>query len=89
MHFRNSANAVFPVDNVFARMAATLRPKFRQRRRLLVPAYTSVRNAAYVSCNPGIHLNLLIINRRNVDVPTTTRGKPDGSEKVPGGHEWA
>ena len=30
---------LFPVDTVFAKMAATLRAKFRQRRRLLVPAY--------------------------------------------------
>ena len=42
---RNSANAIFRGDTVCVPMAVTRRPKFRQRRRLLVPAYAMVRNA--------------------------------------------
>jgi hypothetical protein len=41
---RNSANAIFPVDTVLAQWAITQRPKFRQRQRLLVPAYQCGRN---------------------------------------------
>ena len=46
---RNSANAVFRLDNVFVNITATLRPKFRQRGRLLVPVYKCVRNAGELS----------------------------------------
>ena len=37
----------FAVDTLFAKITTTQRPKFRQIRRLLVPAYKRVRNAGY------------------------------------------
>ena len=46
---RNSANAIFRGDTVCVPMAVTRRPKFRQRRRLLVPAYAMVRNVGLVT----------------------------------------